>query len=157
MIKKILLQLLNLRQDSSANQAIQLYKTVCERFQGKTLIIHQGFEPNWLEELLKQPGGGAHFRINHCQIGNNPSPIERFVLTQIVPLNLPFPLLLLIESETIWLRHLTDSQRTLLPSDIEWILTELKERFHCRFTINSQREISLTSGISLEDNRIDYL
>ena len=37
------------------------------RYAGRTLIVHAGFPPDWLEELLKQPGGGGYFRLDSRQ------------------------------------------------------------------------------------------
>src|SRR5690554_4437179 len=35
-----------------------------ERFGRRTVIVHRGFDPEWLEQLLKLPGGAGHFRVD---------------------------------------------------------------------------------------------
>lgn len=123
------------------------------RYKDRTLIIHRGFPPNWLGELLKQPGGGGHFRIDVTQIQNTtPTPVEWLIHQFILPLELPLPLLIqVVNDDTLFVRHLLRDNRTVHPSELILFLEEMNDRHH--FCL-SRDGASLQSrqGIPLTDN-----
>lgn len=157
MIKRLLLPLLSKnKQESGLNQEEFLFASICQQFDNKTLIIHAGLESNWLEELLKQPGGGGHFRVNCTTFSNQPTATERFVQTFIEPLGLPKPIFLKISGGNVWVRHLLSGERFVLPSDVSWIQGEIETRFHYRLGCNANGKIESVSGLAVTENSIDY-
>lgn len=125
-----------------------------ERFTGRSLIVHQGFPGDWLEELLKQPGGGGHFRLDSRALPTaRPTPIEWLIQTHVLPMGLPQPLFLKVREGDVLIRHLDRGGRAVHPSEIAWFLEELETRHHARFRFTSKpgrMEVSL--GISVNDN-----
>ncbi|MGD8643793.1 MAG: hypothetical protein PVI15_05870, partial [Chromatiales bacterium] len=73
-----------------------------ERYAGRALIVHEGFPAEWLEELLKQPGGGGYFRIDIRSLERRrPSPVEWVVAEHILPLSLPLPLFVQVRDRSL--------------------------------------------------------
>lgn len=130
---------------------LQLFRA---RFTGRSLIVHRGFPEEWLEELLKQPGGGGHFRLDSRRLPvSRPTPVEWLVQTHVLPLNLPQPLLLCIREQDMLLRHLERGGRAVHPSEIAWFLEELEQRHHARLRLgNPPERIDVLQGISVHDN-----
>ncbi len=124
------------------------------RFTGRSLIVHRGFPDEWLEELLKQPGGGGHFRLDSRRLPvPRPTPVEWLVQTHVLPLDLPQPLLLCIREQDILLRHLERGGGAVHPSEIAWFLEELDDRHHARLHFGNPPEpIEVVLGISVNDN-----
>lgn len=123
-----------------------------DRYAGRTLIAHAGFPPQWLRELLKQPGGGGHFRLDVRHIDHrHPSPVEWFVRDHVLPLKLPLPLLIRVTEEQILLRHLTRADKPVHPGEIQWFLEELDTRHHLSLSISDDDFVPGT-GIPLDDN-----
>lgn len=124
------------------------------RYRGRTVIIHRGFPRNWLTELLKQPGGGGHFRIDITNIHKaGQSAIEWIICRHILPFELPLPLLMQVTADdTIYLRHLLrDGQHPVNPGEVFWFLQEITNRHHAclyRDGISLRAE----SGMPLVDN-----
>jgi hypothetical protein len=125
-----------------------------ERFTGRSLIVHRGFSGDWLEELLKQPGGGGHFRLDARTLpAKRPSPIEWLVQTHVLPLDLPQPLFLKVREADVLVRHLDRGGRTVHPSEIAWFLEELEERHHVRLRFGREPgRIDVSMGITATDN-----
>lgn len=125
-----------------------------QRFLGRTVIVHRGFPPEWLEALLKQPGGGAHFRVDARLLPSAvPTPIEWFLQTVVLPLNLPLPLLLQVDHGEIRMRHLCRHDRVVHPSEIAWFLEEIESRYHVRLVFGAgPLNVSTEFGIAVSDN-----
>lgn len=125
-----------------------------ERFAGRHVIVHRGFPEEWLEELLKQPGGGGHFRIDSRPLPTRrPTPIEWLVQTHLLPLNLPQPILLSVRERYALVRHLTRGAQAVHPSEIAWFLEELEERHHARLVFAREPgRIEVRLGIATNDN-----
>lgn len=132
-----------------------------KRYQSRSLILHGGLPPNWLGELLKQPGGGGYFRIDVRTFGSgHPPPVEWVISKYILPLELPIPLLIQVDSAQLYLRHLLRRDKPVHPSEILWFLEEIGQRHHaCLRHIGGRLEASV--GIPLTDNEplamFDYL
>ena len=129
-------------------------KIVKQRFNGRTLIVHSGFPENWLKDLLKQPGGGGYFRIDlRVQTNDRPSPVEKFVQDQLLPLELPVPFMAKIDYDNVYLRHLTRNGELVNPSEVGMMHSEIESRYHIRLSIEKAKTES-HPGMSLEDNDI---
>ncbi len=125
-----------------------------ERFTERSLIVHSGFSGNWLEELLKQPGGGGHFRLDSRTLpAKRPSPVEWLVQTHVLPLDLPQPLFLKVREADVLVRHLDRGGRAVHPSEIAWFLEELEVRHHARLRFDREPgRIEVSRGIAVNDN-----
>lgn len=127
------------------------------RFSGRTVIVHEGFPEQWLERLLRQPGGAGHLRIDVRRLPTqNPSPIEWLVQAHVVPLGLPLPLVVRIQPEALHLRHLRRREGVVHPSEIGWFLIELDRRYHACLTPDATG-YSVTRGIPEHDNEAESL
>ncbi|WP_018880970.1 hypothetical protein [Thioalkalivibrio sp. ALE30] len=123
------------------------------RYTGRSLIVHQGFTGDWLEELLKQPGGGGHFRIDSRPLPRRrPSPVEWLVQTHILPLELPQPLFLDVREDAILVRHLQRGEHAVHPSEIAWFLEELDTRHHARLVFTEDGGLDAHPGLPVDDN-----
>jgi hypothetical protein len=124
------------------------------RFSGHTLIVHRGFSGDWLAELLQQPGGGGHFRLDSRRLPTaRPSAIEWLVQVHVLPLELPQPLLLRVREQDVLVRHLDRGGRAVHPSEIAWFLEELETRHHARLRFgNGPGRIDAIRGIPVDDN-----
>lgn len=125
------------------------------RFAGRTLIVHAGLSPGWLEELLKEGGGAGHFRfdVRHPR-AEPPTPIEWVVHRQLLPLGLPLPFLVKVESGRLLLRHLRRRGAPLHPSEIAWILREIETRHHWHL-VRQGEGLAPHAGLVPEDNRVE--
>ena len=122
------------------------------RYAGRTLIVHAGFPPDWLEELLKQPGGGGHFRIDSRLAANaDPTPVEWLVRRHLLPLDLPLPLLVKVVPDALYVRHLVRGGEAVHPSEIYWLLDEIEERHHVRLEVDGA-SLRVEVGIDPADN-----
>jgi len=124
------------------------------RFTGRSLIVHRGFPPQWLEELLKQPGGGGHLRVDARGLpAARPTPVEWLVQTHVLPLELPQPLLLQVRAADVLVRHLQRGDRVVHPSEIAWFQEELEARHHARLCFGNEAPcIEVVKGMSVNDN-----
>ena len=124
------------------------------RYTGRSLIVHEGFSGDWLEELLKQPGGGGHFRIDSRRLpaGRQATPVEWLVQTHVLPLALPQPLFLDVREDAVLARHLMRGERAVHPSEIAWFLEELDSRHHARLEFVGNEHMRVEVGIPVEDN-----
>ncbi|MDE2089095.1 MAG: hypothetical protein KGJ12_03625 [Gammaproteobacteria bacterium] len=126
-----------------------------ERYTGRTIIAHAGFPSDWLGELLKQPGGGGHFRLDaRHQPGARPSPAEWVIHAHVLPLALPLPLLIAVRADALYLRHLVRRARPVHPSEILWILNEIPTRHHALLR-PAAGGFTVERGIPVDDNRVD--
>lgn len=134
---------------------IQHQRRFFERFANRTLMIHEGFPTGWFEELLKQPGGGGHFRIDtRIAPGSPPTPVEWVVHGFVLPLDLPKPLLMRIDRDCLYLRHLQKNGYCAHPSELLWMLDDIRERYHaCLHVGRGTFEPSM--GIPLTENSIE--
>jgi hypothetical protein len=125
-----------------------------ERFTGRTLILHDGFPADWLEELLRQPGGGGHFRLDIRPLPvSRPTPVEWLVQTHILPLDLPLPMIIQVREHDLLARHLQRRGTAVHPSEIAWFLEELDQRYHARlFLSDAPERISVERGMAVDDN-----
>lgn len=107
-----------------------------------------------MTELLKQPGGGGHLRIDITNVHNaEQSPIEWVICKHILPLELPLPLLMQVTpDDTIYLRHLLrDSHHPVHPSELFWFLQEIVNRHHVQLYRDGV-SLHAENGIPLADN-----
>lgn len=130
----------------------QLRDRFLERYAGRALIVHAGFPPEWLQELLKQPGGGGYFRIDSRSLERRrPSPVEWVVAEHILPLALPLPLFVQVRDRSLRLRHLTRGNKAVHPSEILWFLDELETRYHALLEAEGDG-FTTQLGIPISDN-----
>ncbi len=127
-----------------------------QRFAGRVILVHEGFPPLWLEELLKQGGGAGYFRLDWRQCRERPeTELERFIHEHVLPLECPLPVIMRVEKDAILLRHLRRGEGWLLPSDMSWLLAELADRHHFRLEKEGEK-LTTKAGIPLTDNEINY-
>lgn len=126
------------------------------RFSGRTIIIHEGLSIGWIAELMKEAGGGAHFRFDVRNVpGRPPTPIEWLIHRHVLPQRLPLPCLMRVEPGYLRLRHLTRGGRVVHPSELYWMLREFPQRVHLVFDLANGALIA-RSGIPLDDNKVDF-
>lgn len=126
------------------------------RFRRHSIIVHRGFAPEWLEQLLKLPGGAGYFRFDARQVpGRRPTPIEWVVHQHVLPLELPLPLLINVGGEDLLVRHLTRGERVLDPSELGWVLDEMGTRHHARL-VRTGNGFSVERKLPVSDNDIDF-
>lgn len=130
-------------------------KTVKQRFNGRSLIVHSGFPESWLKELLSEPGGGNFFRMDiRVQGGTKPTPVEKFIHEQVLPLNVPLPFLAKVEEEDFYIRHLLRDGSLIDPSEVGLMHSEIKERYHFRLSLRKAKT-EIYPGMALNENEID--
>lgn len=131
---------------------VELRDRFLERYEGRGLIVHAGFPRDWLEELLKQPGGAGYFRIDARSLEHRrPSPVEWVVAEHLLPLGLPLPLFVLVRSGALRVRHLMRGGSAVHPSDILWFLDELDTRYHALLEVDGDG-FRVRRGIDPDDN-----
>jgi hypothetical protein len=135
----------------------KLREAFLARYAGRHLILHGGLDPFWVEELLKEPGGMGHFRIDlRQQPGKRPTPVEWVAHEQIAPLGLPHPLLAVVDRQgRVTLRHLTREEGPIHPSELAWMRDELDDRFHARLHPDAEGGFTTEWGIPVADNTIE--
>lgn len=77
--------------------------------------------------------------------------VHRFVL----PLSLPLPLLIRVDADTLYLRHLMHDDTVGHPSEVLWMLDAIRERYHARLD-RQQGRYAASMGMAVQDNSIDY-
>ena len=138
---------------SAPDPAAALERAFAARFAGRTLIVHAGLSPGWVAELLKEGVGGAHFRFDaRRRAPGPPTPLEWVVEHHILPLACPLPLLVKVDADCLYLRHLTRGGAAVHPSEIAWMLDELPQRAHWTLRLGSGARAE--PGIPLADNRL---
>jgi hypothetical protein len=73
----------------------------------------------------------------------------------VLPLDLPTPLLLKVEDESIYLRHLLQGSSPGHPSEILWMLDAIHERHHALLR-RLPAGLQPRRGMAVDDNAIDY-
>ena len=140
----------------ASDPAAGLEQAFAARFAGRTLIVHAGLSPGWVAELLKEGGGGAHFRIDARRRRHGPpTPVEWVVQHHILPLACPLPLLVKVDTDCLRLRHLTRGGVAVHPSEIAWMLDELPQRAHWTIRLGSGGWLA-EPGIPPADNRLRF-
>lgn len=126
-----------------------------QRYTGRTLIVHAGLSIAWLEELLREGGGGAHFRVDVRLIdGPATTPVEWLARVYLSKLDLPLPLLLDVASDSIKVRHLQRGGRLCLATDVAWILEDMRTRNRVHATLLITNEgLKTITGMAVDDNR----
>ncbi|MEB8536304.1 hypothetical protein [Acidithiobacillus ferriphilus] len=133
-----------------------LQQQFLERFSGRTIIVHRGFPEHFLRELLEQAGGGGDFRVDvRIPESTPPTPIEWVVHRFVLPLSLPLPLLIRVDADALYLRHLMHDNIVGHPSEILWMLDTIRERHHARLD-RQQGRYAVSMGMAVQDNDIDY-
>ena len=126
------------------------------RFSGRTVIVHAGLSIGWVSELVKEAGGGAHFRIDvRRPPSRRPTPIEWVVHQQLLPHKIPVPFLVKIDGQHLLIRHLLRNDMPVHPSEIYWMLGEFPHRCHLKLSAAGQSFIA-TRGISIADNEVNF-
>lgn len=126
------------------------------RFSGRTIIIHEGLSIGWIAELMKEAGGGAHFRFDvRNPPSRPPTPIEWLVHRHVLPQRLPLPCLMRVEPAYLRLRHLTRYGEVVHPSELYWMLREFPKRVHLVFDLTNGALVA-RSGIPFDDNKVDF-
>ncbi|WP_369573350.1 hypothetical protein [Acidithiobacillus sp. IBUN Pt1247-S3] len=126
------------------------------RFARRSIIVHAGFAEGYFGELLEQPGGGGHFRVDlRIAASTPPSPMDWVVHKQVLPLELPVPLLIQVDEDCLYIRHLVQGKSTGHPSEILWMMDAIRERYHARL-LRSGASLLVERGMDTSDNRIDY-
>ncbi|MHB1528093.1 MAG: hypothetical protein ACYDDA_03315 [Acidiferrobacteraceae bacterium] len=137
-------------------RARQLEERFFQRFCGRSLIVHEGLDLNWIEGLLTVGGGGGHFRINTRHLPpHRPAPVEWVVQQFVLPLALPTPLLVTVGDHSLAVRHLRRGHHILDPAEIPCILDDMRRhnRVHARIAYRDGRLMAET-GLAVADN--DY-
>ena len=125
------------------------------RFGGRSIIVHSGLSIGWVSELLKEAGGGQHFRIDARRPpSRRPTPIEWVVHQHLITHHLPMPFVVKIVSNQLWVRHLVRNDMPVHPSEIYWMLSEFPDNFHLKLTIAGKGFIT-ERGMSIADNAIN--
>ena len=112
----------------------------------------------WLEELLQQGGGGAHFRLDTRTLPTDAraSPVEFFVREYLLPLELPLPIVAKVDADRVAVRHLQRYGGLCHPSDIAWILDDMKDRARMHACcIRRGEAVAVVRGIPVGDNAIE--
>lgn len=126
------------------------------RFRGRSLIVHAGVSIGWVEELMKEAGGGGHFRFDARRPpGRKPTPIEWVVHEHLLAHHLPLPLLVKVEAGRLLVRHLTRDGRPVHPSEINWMLDELPHRSHLTLHVRGQGFLP-ERGLPVADNHVNF-
>lgn len=117
--------------------------------------MHSGLRIDWLKELLSLGGGGAHLRVDLRRTDpRQTSALDWMVYRQILPLRLPLPLLLDVRNDRIDVRHLQRFGSICLPTDIAWIVEDMRtrKRVHASLRCIDDR-CNCVQGIPIDDNR----
>ena len=126
------------------------------RFAGRTVIVHAGLSIGWVGELVKEAGGGAHFRIDARRIpSHRPTPIEWVVHQHLMPHKIPMPFLLKVDGEHLLIRHLVRNDMPVHPSEIYGMLGEFPIRHHLKLSVAGKGFIA-AQGISIADNEVNF-
>lgn len=126
------------------------------RFAGKTIIVHDGLSIGWVSELMKEAGGGAHFRIDARRApGRRPTPIEWVVHQYLLPHKLPLPVLVKVDGRRLLVRHLVRNEMPVHPSEIYWMLGEFPGRCHLQLQASGKGFLP-ERGMSVADNVVDF-
>jgi hypothetical protein len=149
--------MLNLLGRLSPPSPAQLKSRFMARFAGRTLIVHEGLSIGWVSELMKEAGGGGHFRIDvRRPPDRRPTPIEWLVHRQLLNHPLPLPFLVKVEAERLLVRHLTRNGTPVHPSEINWMLGEFPTRVHLLLTSGEGEGFLPTRVLPVEDNHVEY-
>lgn len=125
------------------------------RFAGRTLIVHAGLSAGWVQALLEEGGGAGHFRFDTRRSpGEPPTPVEWVVHRHLLPLGLPLPFLVKVETGRLLLRHLRRGDAPAHPSEIAWMLREMETRHHWRL-VRQGDELAAHAGMDVADNRVE--
>ncbi|MEL5848354.1 MAG: hypothetical protein U7M05_03205 [Candidatus Igneacidithiobacillus chanchocoensis] len=126
------------------------------RFAKRSIILHRGFPDGYFAELLKEPGGAGHFRVDlRIAASQPPSPMDWVVHQHILPLQLPVPLLVKVDEDCLYLRHLLHGDKAGHPNEILWMMDSIRERYHYRLQRQGPSFLA-EPGMAVEDNRLDY-
>lgn len=138
------------------SDSARLRERFLQRFACRTIIVHHGLSIGWVAELMKEAGGGAHFRIDARLLSaKRPTPIEWFVRRHLLAHELPLPLLVKVDGERLLVRHLVRNGMPVHPSEIYWMLGEFPDRRHLELTVSGDG-FAMVRGMDVDDNFIDF-
>ncbi|MHB1585644.1 MAG: hypothetical protein ACYCRH_02115 [Acidiferrobacteraceae bacterium] len=138
-------------------RARHLEQRFFRRFSGRTLLVHEGLDLEWLEGLLKVGGGAAPFRIDTRRLpGDRHTPVEWVVQQFILPLTLPAPLLVIVRDRSLVVRHLRRREHVFDPSEIPSVLDDmsLRNRAHAWVT-DREGHWMIERGMCTRDNHYE--
>lgn len=137
------------------NRHAELQQRFLARFDDRVLIVHAGLPADWLEELFKLPGGAGYFRFDARQHRQaRLTPVEWLVNDYILPLELPWPVLLSVSGDAVRVRHLSDQGTPRHPSEIAWMLDEIETRHHALLQAEG-RGFRVERVLPVEDNAVE--
>lgn len=135
---------------------VTLRERFLERFAGRTVIVHQGLTIGWVSELMKEAGGGAHFRFDMRKPpAGRPTPIEWVMHRHVLPHRLPMPLLIKVDGRDLLIRHLLRNEMPVHPSELYWMLGEFPDRRHLKLTAAGKGFV-MSRGMPVSDNFVDF-
>ncbi|GEM_PF-7057402 len=125
-------------------------------YRDRSLLVHQGLDPHWLERLLRQGGGAAPFRLHiGRQDGRHrPTPVECFVHREVLPHGLPLPLLVKVGEDECWLRHLRRDEYLLAAEEVPLAAAEMVVRHHLRLQRRGECCHPHPGTLAWEDNTL---
>lgn len=129
------------------------------RYTGRTLIVHAGLPIDWLEALLKTGGGAGHFRLDARPLPQpRPSPVVWVVQEFLLPLALPLPVLVDVAPDALRVRHLLRYGGLCQPTDILWILEDIRIRGRTHATLHpADTGFRCEHGITPDDNAVQTI
>ena len=138
------------------------WQAFLDRYAGCSLIVHDGLPEGWLGKLVREPGGGGHFRIDVRRPafdGGVPArrlhPVQWLVREHILPLALPRPLLVRVaDRDHLRLRHLRRHGGVCDPAEVSMIHEDMAARPHA-LLLPHPDGFEVAWGIGVDDEAID--
>lgn len=149
-----------------------------ERYRGRSLLLHDGLPDDWLNRLLRSPGGAGHLRVDLRHQGQaagrlpgwaaGPVTILDWVVSaQVGPCALPRPILIAprgpsgqaapgSELGRLYLRHLTRGDNAVAPEEVHELLAAIEARYHVRLIVEMTGRTRSEQGLPLDQNPLEF-